>query len=42
MDGTVVGLDHAAVIATLELYGEGQDMFEDILFCWSYSQEDSK
>ncbi len=39
MDGTVVGLDHKAVIATLSLYDEGQDMFEDILYCWNIEQE---
>ena len=41
MDGTVVGLDYAAVIAILELYGEGQNkkMFEDIIICSKIKQE---
>lgn len=39
MNGTVVGLDHKAVIETLLLYGEGQSMFEYILYCWDIEQE---
>lgn len=37
--GDVIGLDHSAVIDTLELYNEGQPMFEDILMCWEIEQE---
>lgn len=39
MDGTVMGLNHTAVIETLKLYDEGRKMFEDILFCWAVEQE---
>jgi len=42
MDGTVVGLDHNAVIETLKIYGEGLQMFEEILYCWSIAQELNK
>ena len=37
--GDVIGLDHGAVIKDIELYGEGQKMFEDILLCWEIEQE---
>lgn len=37
--GDVIGLDHNAVIRILELYDEGQQMFEDILLCWEIEQE---
>jgi len=40
MDGTVVGLNHQAVIEIVKFYGEGKQMFEDILFCWNCSQKD--
>ena len=39
MDGTVVGLNHTAVIETLRVYGEdNREMFENILFCWNVEQ----
>lgn len=37
--GDVMGLDHNAVIEILKLYGEGRQMFEEILLCWSIERE---
>ena len=41
MNGTIVGLDNAAIITTMELYGEGENltMFEDIKICSEIKQE---
>jgi len=37
--GEVIGLDYAAVKAILDLYDEGREMFDLILFCWDIEQE---
>ncbi len=37
--GDLIGLDNNAVIKILELYGEGQKMFEDIQVLFNIEQE---
>lgn len=41
MDGVIVGIDYAAVIAILKLHGEGENkrMFKDIEICSKIKQE---
>lgn len=39
MDGTVVGLNLAAVCDILKFYDEDEKMFDEILLLWSIEQE---